>query len=974
MGEQQIEALGRYRIQRVLGKGAMGVVYEGLDPRLNRRVAIKTILVRNVDEATARDYSKRFAREAQAVARLNHPNIVQVYDYGEEGEIAYIVMEFVRGKELKSSFDAGDRFEIGRAVTLMSELLSAMDFAHNAGVIHRDIKPANVMVDTDGHAKLADFGVARVTDPDSQSATQAGTMVGTPAYMSPEQIQGQRIDRRTDIFSAGVILYQFLTGQRPFQGGGAWTMAKKILHDDPPAPSTLIATVAPGYDRVVDRALAKNPANRYQSAAQFASALRRVLEGQPPEDPDEDRTQLISADSMPRSDPSWEPELTTLKPVPAAPPVHGNAGRSIPPVAPALQSNPQGSEMEQEFWQAIKDSDDPEDLELYLKEFPQAVYGSLARRRIAELRGEPIADDEETARPGQAGDAGQEQREAEEHARLEAEARDKREAEERAQREAEEASRRAAEQKALAEANRQADELARREAQARAKREAEVRAQRDAEERARREVEEQARREAEAQARREAEERARREAEEKAREEALARARREAEEQARREAEEKERREAEARREAQERARREAEEKARLEALARAKREAEERARREAEEKARREAEERARLEAEAKARREAEAKARREAEERARREAEARRASEERARLEAEAKARREAEEKARREAEAQALREAESQALREAEETARREAQEEARAEAEALARREAEERARLEAKRREAEERARAIEDRHRREAVERARLEAEEKARRAAVAQAKRAAEQRAWRESIARALREAERKAQRAAEVAALREARERQEEKEAPPAAEPARHQTPARHQPAPPSAEANDARKAAEVAAKREARQQAQREHEARVKHEVDALLRRQKGLAGAGESAGHATGDNAGAGAQPSGKASRFVSALFGAFSAAKAPVKDVAGMQLYDRAVALARSGQEVEAALLFKQAADAGNGAAARRLGELYATGAGNVPADADASKAWFALAESRGEKGLPDPRK
>src|SRR6188768_3487306 len=126
MAEPQLESLGRYKLQRVLGKGAMGVVYEGLDPRLNRKVAIKTILVRTMDEATAREYSKRFAREAQAVARLNHPNIVQVYDYGEEGDIAFIVMEYVRGKELKSSFDAGDRFELGHAVRLMTELLGAM--------------------------------------------------------------------------------------------------------------------------------------------------------------------------------------------------------------------------------------------------------------------------------------------------------------------------------------------------------------------------------------------------------------------------------------------------------------------------------------------------------------------------------------------------------------------------------------------------------------------------------------------------------------------------------------------------------------------------------------------------------------------------------------------------------------------------------------------------------------------------------
>src|SRR4051812_33789486 len=329
MPGRSFESFGRYKIQRVLGKGAMGVVYEGLDPRLNRKVAIKTILVGNLDEATAKDYSKRFAREAQAVARLNHPNIVQVYDFGEEGDVAYIVMEYVRGKELKSSFDAGERFEIGHAVRLMTELLGAMDFAHNAGVIHRDIKPANVMVDTDGHAKLADFGVARISDPESQTgATQAGTMVGTPAYMSPEQIQGQKIDRRTDIFSAGVILYQFLTGQRPFQGGGAWTMAKKIVHDDPPAPSSLITTVAPGYDHVVYRALAKLPDKRYQSALHFAEALQRVLRGLPAHDPNEDH------------------DRTDLRSAPSA------AGSGAPDGAVSREDQT-GSEVELEFWTAI---------------------------------------------------------------------------------------------------------------------------------------------------------------------------------------------------------------------------------------------------------------------------------------------------------------------------------------------------------------------------------------------------------------------------------------------------------------------------------------------------------------------------------------------------------------------------------------------------------------------------------------------
>src|SRR6266699_1593313 len=207
------QTLGRYVLERVLGKGAMGIVYEALDPKLHRKVAIKTILISQLDEETSKDFSMRFVREAHAVARLNHPNIVQVYDFGEEGDIAYLVMEFIRGDELKSTLTTGRQFDRKECVRIMCELLDALDFAHEAGVVHRDIKPANVMLDSQGRTKLTDFGVARVTDADRTHAerTQAGTMVGTPAYMSPEQIQGLRIDRRTDIFSAGVILYQIPT-------------------------------------------------------------------------------------------------------------------------------------------------------------------------------------------------------------------------------------------------------------------------------------------------------------------------------------------------------------------------------------------------------------------------------------------------------------------------------------------------------------------------------------------------------------------------------------------------------------------------------------------------------------------------------------------------------------------------------------------------------------------------------------------
>jgi len=351
---EELKSLGRYQIKGVLGKGAMGLVYDGLDPGLNRRVAIKTILVKQLDEEMARMYSKRFEREVRAVARLNHRNIVQVYDFGSEGDVAYIVMEYINGKELKDSFDAGQRFDIKTTFRLMTELLDALELAHDAGIIHRDIKPANVMIDHEGHAKLTDFGVARVVDPDGApgEATQTGAVVGTPAYMSPEQVQGEPIDRRTDIFSAGIIFYQFLTGQKPFEGS-QWALAKKIIQDDPVRPSKLVQ-VPPEIDRVIARALAKKPEDRYQSARSFAESLKRILEGKPPEDPNEVLTQ----------------------PPPAS-----------PGPAPAARAEQQGTEAELEFWREVKDTDDPEELELYIEQFPRGVYVELARKKIADLGG-----------------------------------------------------------------------------------------------------------------------------------------------------------------------------------------------------------------------------------------------------------------------------------------------------------------------------------------------------------------------------------------------------------------------------------------------------------------------------------------------------------------------------------------------------------------------------------------------------------
>ena len=544
----ELKTLGRYNLERTLGKGAMGVVYEGVDPRLGRRVAIKTILKSHLDADTAKEYSMRFVREAQAVARLNHPHIVQVYDFGEEGDIAYLVMEFIKGKELKAFFDANERFDLKEAVRIMGELCDALDFAHNAGIIHRDIKPANVMIDAQGRTKLTDFGVARVQDSDKTSVerTQAGTMVGTPAYMSPEQITGGNIDKRTDVFSAGIILYQFLTGEKPFTGSGAWTIAKKIIQEEPPLPSSLNNAVTPLFDAVVNKALSKNPDTRFQSARDLGIGLRRALEGKGEED-DADKTVVGNLS-----------DFTGTKPAPA---VARTAPGESQRTSTGTGTQAGGSqEVELEFWRAIKDGNDPDDFDLYIQQFPNGIYAALAKRKIAKLRGQPLEETSAKAKE-------QEKREQEEAALREAEVKNKLEAE-RARLEAEMARKEEEYKKreAEAEAKRQAAEKARTEAEEKARREAaelaEKAKQEAAAELAKREAEYK-KREAEAEAKRQALEKARLEAEERAKKEAEARAKREAEEKAKRDAELKARAEAEAKQKA-EFARREAELKKRV--------------------------------------------------------------------------------------------------------------------------------------------------------------------------------------------------------------------------------------------------------------------------------------------------------------------------------------------------------------------------------------------------------------------------
>jgi eukaryotic-like serine/threonine-protein kinase len=268
-----ISQLGKYEIRRELGRGAMGVVYEAYDPLIKRRVALKTIRPDQLVGERTDDVVARFRREAQAAGRLSHPNIVSIYECDEDGGTWFIAMEFVGGRELKECFAADERFRPADIERIMTGILAALDYSHRQGVVHRDIKPANIFLLADGGVKVADFGIAHI---ESSNLTQIGTVVGTPNYMSPEQIMGLPVDGRSDIFSCGVILYQFLTGERPFAGSSTTTM-QKVLKEEPLPPSTLNVQLPPEIDAVVRKALAKRADDRFQTAHEFAAALHVAI-------------------------------------------------------------------------------------------------------------------------------------------------------------------------------------------------------------------------------------------------------------------------------------------------------------------------------------------------------------------------------------------------------------------------------------------------------------------------------------------------------------------------------------------------------------------------------------------------------------------------------------------------------------------------------------------------------------------------
>jgi len=279
-GSNEKPMLGRYQVEKELGKGAMGVVYLGRDPKINRVVAIKTLALGNEFEGDELvEIKERFFREAETAGRLNHPNIVTIYDAGEEHDLAYIAMEFLHGHDLARYVKPDALLPIPKVINIVFKSALALHYAHQHNVVHRDIKPANIMYEPDsGSIKITDFGIARITD---SSKTKTGTVLGTPTYMSPEQVAGRKVDGRSDIYSLGVMFYQLLTGVAPFRGDSMATLMFKIANE--PHESVFeqradLVSALPCIGTVIDKALAKKPEERYQTGQEFATAIKTCVD------------------------------------------------------------------------------------------------------------------------------------------------------------------------------------------------------------------------------------------------------------------------------------------------------------------------------------------------------------------------------------------------------------------------------------------------------------------------------------------------------------------------------------------------------------------------------------------------------------------------------------------------------------------------------------------------------------------------
>lgn len=269
--------LGRYEVEKELGKGAMGAVYLGKDPKISRIVAIKTMaLSQEFEEDELQDVKDRFFREAETAGRLSHPNIVTIYDAGEEHDLAYIAMEFLKGGDMVQYGKADKLLPITKVLDIVRRCAEGLDYAHKANVVHRDIKPANIMYEIESDTlKITDFGIARITD---SSKTKTGMVLGTPSYMSPEQLAGKKVDGKSDLFSLGVMMFQFMTGRLPFTGDSMATLMYKIANEIHPKPDSIRPELPRCVSVIINRALAKDPEKRYQTGAQMANDIRKCLQ------------------------------------------------------------------------------------------------------------------------------------------------------------------------------------------------------------------------------------------------------------------------------------------------------------------------------------------------------------------------------------------------------------------------------------------------------------------------------------------------------------------------------------------------------------------------------------------------------------------------------------------------------------------------------------------------------------------------
>jgi eukaryotic-like serine/threonine-protein kinase len=290
----KIAKLGRYEVVSELGKGAMGIVYLAKDPVIGRLVAIKTIRASGGDEDDTQEFRERFVREAQTAGILSHPNIVTIHDIGEDGDTqtSFIAMEYIEGKNLKMLLSEKTRFPFEQIAEMIAEIAEALDYAHRKGIIHRDVKPANVIITTDGKVKITDFGIAKIA---SSNLTTTGQFLGTPNYMSPEQVSGAPVDGRSDLFSLGVVLYELLTSKKPFQGDNLTAISYKIVHEDFTPPAEIAVDVPIEFNEIVARAMAKDPWNRYQRGKDLALALYQLKARLEERRSEEDLGTMVSA-------------------------------------------------------------------------------------------------------------------------------------------------------------------------------------------------------------------------------------------------------------------------------------------------------------------------------------------------------------------------------------------------------------------------------------------------------------------------------------------------------------------------------------------------------------------------------------------------------------------------------------------------------------------------------------------------------